>query len=96
MVSSNGIGNQLGSELVLRFAGLHELLHNRGAGGRMVDPNQSVRWNLCRAIGLWAYLRGITLGFSRPANGQRLHRSIQWSFSRRMSEHSLVPEPCRC
>jgi hypothetical protein len=50
-----------------------------------------------RDLDLWAYLRGVTLDFSRPgeADRQRLHRGFQWPLPCGVPERPLVPEPCR-
>ena len=50
-----------------------------------------------RDLDLWAYQRGVTLDFSQAGKADRqcVHRSVQRSLPSRMSERTLVPEPCR-
>lgn len=50
-----------------------------------------------KELDLWAYLKGVTLDFSRPGkpDRQRLHRIVQRQVQDRMPERELVPEPRR-
>ena len=50
-----------------------------------------------RDLDLWAYAKGVTLDFSRPrkTDRQRVHRGVQRALPDRVSEHALVPDPCR-
>jgi putative transposase len=51
-----------------------------------------------RDLDIWAYQKGVVLDFSRP--GKPTDNSFIESFNgksqKRMLEHPLVPEPCRC
>jgi len=69
--------------------------------GRQVGSSATIRVDqgtefVSRNLDLWAYQRGVTLDFSRP--GKPTDNAFIETFmaaSHRISEHTLVPEPCR-
>ena len=69
--------------------------------GREVGYPKTIRLDngpefISKELDLWAFMRGVTLDFSRPgANRQRLHRKLERQVPGGMLEHPLVPQPRR-